>query len=1697
MSEPSGLQKPAKIEVQVEPDDSSDLESTYGDSIASYTTSLNSSITDYRLPHAKRRGEYKRGLQEYIRTEISRKAEKERLDILHHMTTLLLEGKLYLAPIDKHPQRVLDIGTGTGIWAIEMGDEYPSADVLGVDLSPIQPRINIKPGCWVELQDYDHDIYSEDGSLKEDSNLRQWNIDLLKAFSDMGRDASPGAHLRGWVTDAGFENVTHKVLKVPIGPWAKEKRLKDIGNLNLINLLEGMEAISVAPFTRSLGWSQEKVQALLVGVRKDVQNPRIHAIYDLLITIMRLLKLRDDNELSLDEFVGDSIPPYAILSHTWGADDEEVTFKDLVEGTGKIKAGYKKIQFCTTQAANDGLQFSWVDTCCIDKSSSMELSEAINSMFRWYHNAAKCYVYLSDVSIGGFVGNDPSSLQTWKSVFQHSRWFTRGWTLQELIAPTAVEFFSVEGERLGDRNSMVQEIHGITRISIQALQGTLLSRFSVNERMSWAARRETKREEDAAYSLLGIFGVHMPLIYGEGRKKAFIRLRKEIEESLKDEWPILPRSTGTEDDSKTQASSFNGGPVINRSTSDRYVLPHQRQDEANDVFDNVITGFRDSLSPKEKEMFKWFNSSEEMLSDLQSRCKNVQNDHTLSSLCRKIERLAAVWKPFFEIITIFVRNPSEFAGLAWGAIHLVFLLGTKHMTYLERIVSMIQNIGESLPAYGEYFEMFVTHKKKTESEIGSAIPTEIRYHRLFKALSYVYADIVQFCQESRKIFGTKHSVHVHYKPSVISNLPWKPFDARLSAILDRLRSHRGFFRREMQLEESKYLELQNEKRARQPELGEEALRNIWRQVEDLRLSNEHLESKITSQFDMFESKLREREFNEDISEEIERKEAEVINFKASGIKEWVDAPEYMREFEKAQRTRLPETGGYLLNDPIYKNWKLGRTLQHGEVSGIITPEFPRILFIKGEICSSLGLLDVTHYPGKPGYGKTVLSSLLIEDLRDVSMSSTGDLSSHGSVFFYHFASERRDHCGPYSALRAVLVQLVHRFQSHKNIIDQITILMELNNGGKLKASDEEIFAALSLLLEGLEHTVLVFDGLDECEEHTTLLELIRELCASTTTRVLLLSRPNVGLPMRFHHLSLYLHQSSNFQDIKLYLEPQILLLRDRGLIPGETSLGAAVDTLASRAEGMFLWTWLMTQYLNCRALSPKERLEAIFEAADIEGLHDVYGKILRVLNQGYAKERASARKIFELIAIAFHPFLVTELQVAVAITPGKVTEKSSFIVEFEESLPIICGALVEVQSDGTVRFIHSSFRDFLASASEVAHCFSIDERAAHVRCSTISLSYLVYDLPSSPLRQTTPHPSIEDLKISFPFIEYALQWVKHAASGFQAGDILQKPFELNVQDDFYTILAKLISRPLTITVWIEALSIFRMKPSLKPLIALCSNRVSLASASLFNTGNLAVTLLKELAADLERLDAEWGHLLERDPSAIWGPSITAFSRSSFWFETKNTAVTSMLLAEAAGSFRSCSPQRPVLIQSQVSGAGHELGIVLVLPSRSYLVAAESVFGVPARNPERNSSFLSDEEKQRLAKVCSSGWKVRYQRRNVINEEILMDFEVDLPERQVFQMLQQYAKALAFVFGQLQPSAIDCRLVQVWSEAVVDGDWPSYQCKGEVMTSRLSLSWREATVRDQFAFHPFLPLMVFTEWSTTAAWMFNDVGKQAQ
>ena len=231
------------------------------------------------------------------------------------------------------------------------------------------------------------------------------------------------------------------------------------------------------------------------------------------------MRLLHTSHLKFREYIGQNIPRYAILSHTW-VEDEEISFKEWQDQTPETsnKSGYRKIIAACREARGNGLNWIWVDTCCIDKSSSAELTEAINSMYKWYERSSVCYAYMSDVI----------SSESFENEFDGSRWFTRGWTLQELLAPAELAFFNKYWQKFGEKRALSDRISRITGIAMEHLTGAVSVRYaSVASRMSWASKRKTTRIEDIAYCLFGLFDVNLPLLYGEGQK-AFRRLQEEI-----------------------------------------------------------------------------------------------------------------------------------------------------------------------------------------------------------------------------------------------------------------------------------------------------------------------------------------------------------------------------------------------------------------------------------------------------------------------------------------------------------------------------------------------------------------------------------------------------------------------------------------------------------------------------------------------------------------------------------------------------------------------------------------------------------------------------------------------------------------------------------------------------------------------------------------------------------------------------------------------------------------------------------------------------------------------------------------------------------------------------------------------------------------------------------------------------------------
>ncbi|KAE8155233.1 putative methyltransferase [Aspergillus avenaceus] len=295
----------------------SDEDYASGSNISS-TTSLSSSILHYQYQNGRRYHAYRQGA--YVIPNDER--EQDRLDLNHHLCTLALSGELYRAPISDNTERVLDIGTGTGLWAIDMADQFPDAKIIGTDLSPIQPswvppncvfeiddfelewnftepfdfihargiegsvkdfpqlfrqaRKNLRPGGWFEVMEPTVGIFSDDDSVSQAPHLSEWKDKLIEASVKFGKEMGVAKDYKKWMVEAGLKNVKEEIYKVPFSPWAKDAKLKEMGRFQQANMLEALDAYSLALFTRFLGWTVEEIQMLLVGVRKELMDRKLH-----------------------------------------------------------------------------------------------------------------------------------------------------------------------------------------------------------------------------------------------------------------------------------------------------------------------------------------------------------------------------------------------------------------------------------------------------------------------------------------------------------------------------------------------------------------------------------------------------------------------------------------------------------------------------------------------------------------------------------------------------------------------------------------------------------------------------------------------------------------------------------------------------------------------------------------------------------------------------------------------------------------------------------------------------------------------------------------------------------------------------------------------------------------------------------------------------------------------------------------------------------------------------------------------------------------------------------------------------------------------------------------------------------------------------------------------------------------------------
>ncbi|KIW77709.1 hypothetical protein Z517_07542 [Fonsecaea pedrosoi CBS 271.37] len=300
--------------------DPSDGDSGYGGSIAgSWSASLASSVLNYRYENGRRYHAYREG--QYILP--NDEDEQARLDMLHHIYKLILGGSLSRAPLNQ-PQRVLDMGCGTGLWCIEFADDFPGATIVGTDLSPIQPgwvppnckfyvddfesewayppsehfdyihgrslcgsvadwpRLftqalsHLNPGGWMEMQEYHCHVYSDDDTLDQAIYLKNWVEEMNEGSMRFGKELKTANKLKNYMQEAGFVDIHEEVYRCPIGPWARGKRYKELGTYYRAQFVDAVEPFTLAMFTRILGYSIDQALVTIQRVKQDLINPRLH-----------------------------------------------------------------------------------------------------------------------------------------------------------------------------------------------------------------------------------------------------------------------------------------------------------------------------------------------------------------------------------------------------------------------------------------------------------------------------------------------------------------------------------------------------------------------------------------------------------------------------------------------------------------------------------------------------------------------------------------------------------------------------------------------------------------------------------------------------------------------------------------------------------------------------------------------------------------------------------------------------------------------------------------------------------------------------------------------------------------------------------------------------------------------------------------------------------------------------------------------------------------------------------------------------------------------------------------------------------------------------------------------------------------------------------------------------------------------------
>ncbi|KAI0376424.1 hypothetical protein F5Y04DRAFT_209945 [Hypomontagnella monticulosa] len=701
--------------------------------------------------------------------------------------------------------------------------------------------------------------------------------------------------------------------------------------------------------------------------------------------------------------------------------------------------------------------------------------------------------------------------------------------------------------------------------------------------------------------------------------------------------------------------------------------------------------------------------------------------------------------------------------------------------------------------------------------------------RLTRALAYIYSDLIQFCYDICQLFSRRRSKLLSFPGSFIYSSLWKPFNHRFDTLLQRWKEHKEIIDLEL---------------------------HVAAASKQLRLTTK-LDEKLEKKLKQFEDATIESK-QELCSDDILRQ-----------LRYWINAPPFMHAFEAAQERRAANSTEWFMKHPIVSEW------------------------VQGSSDSERNSFKGIHVSAKPGYGKTTICTKLIES---ISQSLSKTKSPRHWIAYFFFDKQRQESTRSTGVWRSILTQLLDTFPKDENTIDTSIILRDKLMTGQLVALNSEVIAILKVVLARFDHLYFIFDGVDECIDQAKFFDDLHDICNSLhSSSVALFSRPTIIIPNKFkdHTTRMPLDAGQNLEDIRNFMQSSMSKLSEVSALPLDLDPENVVVELSARAGGMFLWAKLFVEYICSPNLSIRQRRDAIRDINRFDDLDRLFEAILQVLLRG---SRTSAKgnivRALKLVAFSHRPLHVNELQYAIAIPFDRAATMDDIIPGFVHNLGHLSGALLELDANDTVRFIHLSVLEYLfdtrgttappGSTTDI----EFDYISGHRLCASISLSYLSTTVQPAPLAgSVTSVPNVKEQTRKYPFLDYAAEfWSFHVVDYLDLVD----SFPINEEDEeFLRLASKFLSQKSSIMVWIEASWMFGRPPRIRngPTDAKL-RRYSDETESQKDTPNpvleRAYQGLLQLARHLELLNSAWHHVLSQQANEIWGPSISTFNASPFW-----------------------------------------------------------------------------------------------------------------------------------------------------------------------------------------------------------------------